>query len=316
MSAPRLSVVVVIVSDTTDSRAGVSHLAKNLQALTPQLEPGSLEVIVPHHRQVEGIADLQRRFPDVVFVPVDELRAFTGRGGSREHHDELRARGLAVAQGDVIGLLEDHARPDPQWCANAIAAHRQDYAGVGGAIENGVDRPLNWAVYFCDFGRYQNPVSAGESPFASDANVTYKRSALESIRPTWQATFQETAVNEALRSRGERLALSPELVVTQHRDDLRLGAALRERFVWGRSYAATRSRLVGAARRALYAALSPVLPGLLLLRMARNVQRKGRCRGAFVRAFPLTALLTAAWCWGELIGYLSGRTGASGAPEA
>ena len=28
------------------------------------------------------------------------------------------------------------------------------YAAIGGAIENGIDQLLNWAVYFCNFGGY------------------------------------------------------------------------------------------------------------------------------------------------------------------
>jgi hypothetical protein len=75
---------------------------------------------------------------------------------------------------------------------------------VGGAIENGIGRPLNWAVYFCDFLPYQNPVPLGESAIASDACVSYKRAALESTRTIWQEIFHEWSGNGALRSRGER----------------------------------------------------------------------------------------------------------------
>src|ERR1700681_5044734 len=103
----------------------------------------------------------------------------TGRSGSREHHDELRARGLALARGYIVALIEDHGIPAPDWCAQILESHRQPFAVVGGAIENGIDRPLNWAVYYCDFLRYQNPLQEGTSAFASDANVSYKRSALE-----------------------------------------------------------------------------------------------------------------------------------------
>jgi hypothetical protein len=55
----------------------------------------------------------------------------------------------------------------------------------------------------------------------------------------------------------------------------------------------------------MYAALSPVLPAVLLARMAANVARKGRLGGAFMRALPLTAMLTVSWSLGELVGYLS-----------
>jgi hypothetical protein len=186
-----------------------------------------------------------------------------------------------------------------------VEAHRERYAAVGGAIENGIDRALNWAVYFSDFGKYQNPVPAGETTFASDANISYKRSALEAIRPVWQESYHEQIVNSALASRGERLALSPQIVVYQHRSDLRPAAALKERFIWGRSYAATRSKDCSGAKRAIYAALSPALPAVLLLRMAANVRRKRRNMGVFVKALPWTALLAMSWSLGELMGYLS-----------
>ena len=311
---PLLSVVVAIVSDTTDGRCDVSHLTGTLEALSNQLDPVSIEIIVPYHGYVSGIEDLKLRFSTVAFVAVTDLKTFSGQGGSREHHDELRARGLAASHGEIIALLEDHGRPDLQWCRRVADAHENSYAAVGGAIENGIDRPLNWAVYFCDFGKYQNPLPAVESVFASDANVSYKRSALQSIGAVWQDSFHETAVNWALASRGEKLALAPEIIVYQHRNGLRLGSALKERFIWGRSYAAGRSRLVSAPRRMIYAVLAPLLPALLVLRMTLNVIKKGRCVGAFAKALPLTAMLTASWSVGELVGYVTACANSSGAP--
>lgn len=304
---PLLSVVIAIVSDTTGSRCDVSHLAGSLTALAQQLDPPPMEILVPYHPEVAGIEELRQRFPNVVFLPVNDLRTFTGLGGSREHHDELRARGLAAARGALVALIEDHGRPDPRWCAQIVAAHRHGYAAIGGAIENGIDRPLNWAVYFCDFGKYQNPVRAGESAFASDANICYKRAALEAIRTVWMESFHEPAVNAALLSRGEKLVLSLEIIVYQHRGNLTLGRALKERYIWGRSYAATRSRQLGA-RRLIYAALSPVLPAVMLMRMALNVIQKRRLIGAFLTALPLIALLSVSWSWGECMGYVSGYT--------
>jgi hypothetical protein len=302
---PVLSVVVAIVSDTTGTRADVSHLQGNLEALYQQIDPPPMEIVVPYHAQVEGIEKLKLRFPKVVFMRVDDLRSYSGRGGSREHHDELRARGLALARGEIVGLLEDHGLPDPHWCAGLVGAHQQSYAAVGGAIENGVDRPLNWAVYFCDFYRYQNPVMDGESPFVSDANVSYKRSILESIRPTWEETFHETVVNKALVSRGEKLALSPKIIVYQYRRNLKLWSTLKERYIWGRSYAITQSKLVGRIKSLVHGAVSLMLPGILLLRITLSVLKKDRSVGPFLKAFPLIAILTSAWSFGELTGYLS-----------
>lgn len=303
----KLSVVVAIVSDTTSGHCDTSHLEGTLQSLAAQIDPPSMEIVVPHHSAIAGITELKASYPKVRFIPVDNLKTFTGRGGSREHHDELRVHGLKVACGELIALIEDHGRAAPHWSASLAAAHKKDTAAVGGAIENGVDRPLNWAVYFCDFGKYQNPVPAGETAFASDANVAYKRSALDAIKPVWKEVFHETSVNWALREHGGKLVLSPDMVLYQHRLGLRLGDALRERFTWGRSYAATRGRTAGFVKRMAYAALSPLLPAVLLMRMAANVARKGRCIAPFLKALPLTALLAVSWSCGEFTGYLTGR---------
>ena len=161
---PPLSVVVTIVSDTTERRADVDDLAVCLEALARQVDAPPIEVIVPYHQQVDGIDDLRKRFPLVTFILVTDPEVSSRQAGSREHHDILRARGLSAAHGDVIGLLEDHERPDERWSANVVAAHREHYAAIGGAIENGIDRPLNSAVYYCDFGRYQNPLRRASLP--------------------------------------------------------------------------------------------------------------------------------------------------------
>jgi Glycosyl transferase family 2 len=301
-----LSVVVAIVSDTTRARADARLLAGCLQALADQVEPPPIEVIVPVHERVDGIAALRERFPAVAFVEIAGIAFAEGAG--REHHDVLRARGLAAARGDLVALIEDHAWPDPDWSAGVVAAHRDGPAAIGGAIENGIDRPLNWAVYFCDFGRYQSPLPAGPAAFASDANVSYKRAALEAVRPVWAESFREVVVNGALTGRGEQLALSPLIVVRQHRSDLAFGPALRERFIWARSYALTRSASLGRGKRLVLALLSPALPAILLGRMARTAQQRGRHFGAFLRALPLIAALLVGWAAGEGAGYLAAAT--------
>jgi hypothetical protein len=315
IGVPVLSVVVAIVSDTT-GRPDTSHLELSLRALNNQTGAPPMEIVVPYHPSVQGIEQLRRDYPDVRFVEVADLRTYTGRSGSREHHDELRARGLAVARGEILALIEDVGLPAPDFCARLVENHKQPFAAVGGAIENGIDRPLNWAVYFCDFLRYQNPLPSGESALASDACVSYKRAALEAIRPIWQEIFHEWSVNGALRSRGEKVGLFPDVVLYQHRTGLGLKTALRERFVWGRSYAATRAGLAGTRKRIFWAAFSPLLPPLILARMTLMVVKKRRTIGAFIRAFPLTGILTVAWSWGELIGYLTGRANSAGAQAA
>src|SRR5690242_18055648 len=158
--SPVLSVVVATVSDTTE-RPDTRHLEPCLEALLEQENAPPTEIIVPYHPAVSGIDALRRKYPAVRFLEISHLRTYTGRGGSREHHDELRACGLGIATGSIVALIEDHGIPAPDWSAHLVEAHKGRFAAVGGAIENGIDRPLNWAVYFCDFLRYQTPLPTG-----------------------------------------------------------------------------------------------------------------------------------------------------------
>lgn len=305
MTSPQLSVVLVICSDTVDSEVDLSILDGNLAALHAQVSPPTLEIIVPYASPQTGIDALRKKYSNVIFKPAADLATYQGPG-SREHHDELRARGLAEARGEIVALLEDHGYPDRHWARNMWVEHRAGCAAVGGAIENGIDRPLNWAVYFSDFFRYHNPVPAGESRLASDVNVSYKRTALDSIRSLLSASFRETTVNQALLERGEKIRLSPAVIVQQSRKNLSIAGALKERFIWGRSYAGGRSREIGD-KRLIFGVFCPVLPLVLIFRIARTVFQRRRLVGAFLKAFPLVVPLAASWSLGELVGYITAR---------
>lgn len=314
-SDPILSVVVAIVSDTTGA-PDANHLEPCLAALTRQRNAPAMEIIVPHLPNVSGLTAVKNRYPGVRFHEIADLKTYTGKSGSREHHDELRARGMGLATGRIIALIEDVGVASPDWASAMIAMHERDFAGVGGAIENGIDRPLNWAVCFCDFLRYQNPLPEGESWVASDANVSYKSAALEEIKPVWREIFHQDSVNGALRGRGKKIALAPAAIVYQHRQGLTPVSALSERFVWGRSYAATRAGLGGTGKRIFWALFAPALPLLLFYRMTMMALGKRRTFGAFIKSSPLVAALVISSAIGEFTGYVTGRADRTGALAA
>lgn len=308
---PVLTVVVAVVCDTLRSRSDVTYLERTLEALARQQEAPPMEIVVPYPVGIRGVAGLRARYPQVRFLMCDGLLTYRADVPGRDHHDELRARALLAARGRILALTEDHGRPDPRWCANIVKAYQEDYAGVGGAIENGVDRLLNWAVYFCDFGAYQNPVSAGPTTMISDVNASYRREALEAIRPVWEQSFNQVVVNRAILGRGGKLGIFPDIVVRQHREGLRFSEAVAERFIWGRSFASARCGWIGPAERLLRVVTAPLLPAVRVARMAASVLRKGRLRKEFAAALPLILLLEVSWSLGELAGYLSGRAAGS-----
>ncbi|MFX0194703.1 MAG: glycosyltransferase [Candidatus Hodarchaeota archaeon] len=295
---PELSVVVAVVSDAR-------HLERCLTALSQQVAAPAIEIIVPYDYRDDDILLLESRFPKVQFYRVNSLPGPMRQ--CHEHLDKIRAIGLRVSRGEIIALLEDHDRPDKYWAMHVMEAHKGPYAAVGGAVENEIDRLVNWAVYFCDFSRYQNPVKSGPSRYLTDVNISYKRQALNSIREVWYEYYHEPFVNGTLTSQGKTLWLSPNIVVYQHRRNLTLGLVLRERYIWGRYYAGNRVQNVTLSKRLLYLILSPLLPVLLMTRKIRDVLIRKRLINVFIKAFALILLLTLFWSCGEFVGYVTGR---------
>jgi hypothetical protein len=305
--APALSVVIALIA------GGRAPIRTCLSALEQSALGQPVECIVPYDSRLDGVAALAERFRWVDFVDARaEINAGGGGTAGREHHDVLRAIGLRRARGTVVALLEDHGTPCDDWCQAVMAAHRSPAAAIGGAVENGVDRVLNWAVYYCDFGRYQSPLPLGSVEFVSDSNVAYRRAALDAIAGVWTEAFHETSVHGALRARGEALRLDPGMVVYQTRLGLRLLPALRERYVWGRSFAATRVADASPGLRLRFAAAAGVLPAVLTARIVSGALRRRRRLGRLILALPLITLLQTVWSIGELVGYATGRTGAPG----
>lgn len=305
-SEPELSIVVAVIE------GGRAAMETCLEALAPDARKFNVECIAPFDARLAAVDELAVRFPWVDFIDArDYVQAEEFGHTSREHHDILRAIGLREAKAPIVALVEDHGTPSPGWCSALLEAHRHsDAAGIGGAVENGVDRLLNWAVYYCDFGRYQNPVPKGAVEFLSDSNVSYKRDALWSVKHLWFDAFHETSVNWELRRRGAILNLNPDMVVHQTRRTLGFAHALRERYVWGRSFAGTRAAEVPTVKRIIYAMFSFLLPFLLTLRIVRQGFAKKRHLRELILALPIIFLLETFWAVGEFVGYLTGRAAA------
>ena len=298
----RLSVVVTVVD-------GGETLDRCLASLTAQRQAPDLEVIVPWDATIPAVGNLAARFPHFQFPALGDIktdRPPASAAGQHELSDRRRSAGLAQAAGDIVAVLEDRGVPRDNWARALVDLHtRLPHAVIGGAIENRSDALLNWAVYFCDFGRFQRPFEAGPRAWVSDINIGYKRRALDATRALWRERYHETTVHWALTRAGETLFLSPEPVVEQWRGTLRLGALLTERVAWGRLFACTRARESGPARRIALTLLTPFLPILLFGRHTGiQLHRRGRIV-TFVRASPVVVLLLIAWSLGEAIGYFT-----------
>jgi len=305
--APALSIVLTVVD-------GPPALRRCLDVLQPQTARVATEIIVPYDRWCADVGELAGSYPDVQFVFIADLGPASAVSLPRDHalYDRRRAVGLARARGRLVAMTEDRSIPAADWCERILAVHEQPYAAIGGAIDNRVDRPMNWALYYCDFGRYGRPLEDGPAAYVSDVNVAYKRAALEAIGEVWRESYHETTVHWALQARGATahgatVFLDSRMVVYQHRAPMSLRDAFRERIAFARGFAATRVAACTTWQRVLYAAGTPLLPALLLARVARHMRRQGRSRTQMAQTLPVTGVLLTGWALGELLGYVAPR---------
>jgi hypothetical protein len=304
----RLSVVLTVVD-------GGEALRRCLQALLSQEHAPAMEILIPYDSTVAAVPSIV----DEVRQKGHEIRALDlGRlettrpprshAGQHELIDRRRTAGLTASRGGIVAILEDRGVPRPDWAATAIRLHSEvPHEVIGGAIENGRAGTLNWAVYFCDFGRYQRPFTAGPRRYISDVNVVYKRRALERTREIWKTRYHEPLVHWALERNGVSLFLSPDLVVDQIRDDLSLVSLLDERLAWGRLFGSLRARDSSVSKRLVLVVSSPLLPLVLFLRIVKEQLAKCTALGRLVWAIPAMVLLLTAWAIGEAAGTLTGR---------
>lgn len=299
-----LSVVVTITT-------GASHIDRCLDALERQLDLPPTEILVPVHPALDDVAGLEKRHPKVRFIPVTDVEPVSGASNAGQAHlvyDRRRTTGLLAAAGDIVAITEDHAIPGPRWCARILDLHnRLPHGAIGGAINNRSTYSLSRAIYYCDFGRYQNPVPEGPATYISDVNVSYKRNALEAVRDSWSLLFHEIAVHQSITENGDTLYLSALPEVLYDRGPLSLGRTLRERFAWGRLFAGRRARTVSPPRRLMLLVGSPALPFLLTLRKFISALTRRTPLAPFFSALPAIFLLSCAWAAGEFAGYLTAQ---------
>lgn len=298
----RLTIIVAVVS-------GKDSLRRCLKILCRQTDFSKDEILVPFDKWSRQTGELAPEFPDICFYYIENLGIAANENISAHQHrlyDRRRAAGLRIAGGRIVAMTEDHALPADDWCRQILEAHDQSgLAAIGGAIENAADAPLNWAWYFCDFGRYGKPFEKKAVQYVSDVNVSYKRDRLSAIRDDWNEAYHETIVHRKLIECGAQLALDEKIIVYQNRPPLSLTEALRERINWGRIFAETRAANINFPQRALYAAGTVFLPPLLLFRAVRNMRRQKRTVYQTAKILPLIFFLLAGWSFGEFLGYIA-----------
>lgn len=298
---PDLSIMLTIVDSG-------KTLERCLDALAAQTGDHNLEVLVPYDHMSKDAGAFAARFPQFTFMDLGEI--FDGKipADALEMHafyDKRRSEALAVAKGRLIGIIEDRGVPEPDWAANMIKLHAEYPHGViGGAVENGVDKLWNWAIFFCDFGRYGPPLSDMDPEYVTDTNIVYKRDTLMAFKHLWEDQYKEAQLHWAMKREGEKLMLTDRAITAQHRPPFSISKLAKERFHWARMFGQVRGAEITKATRLKLCLAAPILPFMLFIRHFRRQVSKGRDVGKFVMATPMTLFLLFCWSAGEFTGYL------------
>ncbi|GEM_PF-381360 len=301
---PDLSVVMTIVD-------GGATLRRCLDALAAQTGAPSIEVLVPYDHMSTEAGAMAADYPGFRFIDLGAILGGMVPANPYEMHafyDTRRSEAMKRATGRLIAIIEDRGVPAPDWAAVMIRLHAENREGViGGAVENGVDRLWNWAIFFCDFGRYQPPLAEREPEYVTDTNIAYKREAIMAVRDLWEVKYQEAQVNWELRRRGVGLMLSDAALTVQMRPAVPVRALAAERLHWARMFGQVRGREISAGQRLKLCLAMPVLPFVLFVRHLRRQIAKGRHVGTYLAAAPMVLFLLACWSLGEFIGYAEAR---------
>lgn len=252
-------------------------------------------------------AEWQRRFPRVRFLDAPGLPV-----------PQRRRRGVEMAPGEFIALLEDTSIPDTGWVEAVCAGFvNPQVAAVGGPVRLAPQLAGRFQALGCgEYGRFhpQRIGSLATTPASADGgapvtrlpgnNLAYRREHLQRFMAAPARGLIESEINATLRAQKSVLWMHPGMSVVYTAADHH-NARLTTRFHHGRLFAGVRVAGCGWGRRVAWFCQSLLLPAVLTARAwgsMRYAVRPG--------VWPVVAwwilLMESTWAVGESVGYLFG----------
>ena len=186
------------------------------------------------------------------------------------------ARGMLAATSPIVGLIEDHSYPEPEWADALIRAHAGAWTGVGPAVGNAnPDSAASWVNYVLGYGGFAPPIEAGVRDLLPWHNSAYKRDALTPFGDRLGPLLEwEGALQADLRARGHALYLEPA-AVTHHVNVSSAWSTVTLNLHRGRILGAQRAERERwpVWRRVLQAAAFPLFPLLQLRHLLPALRR-------------------------------------------
>ena len=294
-----MSVVLATAGPFASIRSAVANLARQ--------DGVPLELVIAGPREaVHGLVESDRS-DLATFAAWQHGVVPAGTG-----YDATRARGVAASRAPIVAFAEDHSFPEPDWAVALVEAFEgSDWSAVGPVVENGNPGSLvSWASMLLEYGPWMTAASGGEASHIPGHNSAYRREVLLSLGDRLAPMIEaESVLHWQLARHGHRFAIDPR-ARTRHMNFSRLWPSIELRFHVGRQFGSRRVRDWSRAKRALFAAGTPLIPVVRLVRVL-NLPIAHEQPGIVLRSLPLLTLLVVAATLGELAGYLSARPGRS-----
>ncbi len=225
----------------------------------------------------------------------------------------LWAAGLGVARGRNVAFTTDQVRVSPTWAQTLLAALASGAVGAGGPIELGPGYDAaTAAAYFIRFSafssrRWPAPTWARDVP---GDNAAYRRESLLCHADLLMDGFWEVEFHRRFEGEGGMLRMEPGARASLV-GPVAFGPMLRQRYRHGRVFGSSRVQRHGEPSLKLLLS-APLVPLLLIVRIAMRVLPEAGMRRIFLGALPRLALLSTAWAAGEAAGAVGARVRGGG----
>jgi len=280
---------------------GYESIRKTIRHLKNQTVRDRLEIIIisPSMEMSAATESDLKDFHNVIFMEADIDNELYEAWEEAVHR----------AGAPVIAFGENHAFPVPEWADALIEAHRGPWAGVGSVIINANPGTLNsWAQMYMTYGRWTEPIKAGEAEDIPGHNSSYKRSILLEYGSQLKYMLIRTnAMNMDLRSRGHRLYMEPRARVL-HINVSRTQSILVDLFYNGQIYTAAVAfnKRWSLPRRVFNACLEPLIMLKYFRGTLHNIRRSGNWNRLIPHTLPIIVSGLTAHFFGKLLGYFTG----------
>jgi hypothetical protein len=293
MTHDQAGISVVLITDRWET---IERVVDCLQAQTVR-HLVELVVVAPRSQPIDSHLPELNDFAAVRLVEVDSIHEFAA----------ARAAGVRATTAPVVVLGETHSYPHPGWAEALIEAHRQRWGAVSPGFGNAnPTSALSWAIFLLDYGRWIAALPAGEIALSPIHNGAYRRDLLLALGPEMETALSHgDRLSLHLHTSGFRSYFQPAARI-DHLNISQPLAWLGERFVFGLQIAGQRAARWPWHRRLLYLLGSPLIPVVILARIAPGVNRIRKDVALPLGTIPALVLGAVVSTLGEALGYARG----------